>query len=61
MPKCNKSIAIRFGKALDHLSQQSKPNISKTAREFAVPEGRLRRRWKGGKSLIQRQIQWQEA
>ncbi|KAJ5515345.1 hypothetical protein N7527_006905 [Penicillium freii] len=44
MPKCNKFIETQLEKALDHLSEQSKPNISKTAREFAVPEGRLRRR-----------------
>ncbi|KAJ5508326.1 hypothetical protein N7527_010469 [Penicillium freii] len=55
MPKCNTFIETQLEKALDHLSEQSKPNISKTAREFAVPEGRLRRRWKGGKSLFQRQ------
>ncbi|EKV04923.1 hypothetical protein PDIP_85680 [Penicillium digitatum Pd1] len=42
-------------KAVDSLSNQSKPNIAKTAREFAVSESRLRRRWKGGKSLFQRQ------
>ncbi|KAJ5437157.1 hypothetical protein N7445_008042 [Penicillium cf. griseofulvum] len=55
MPKTNKQIEIQIEQALDSLSEQSKPNIAKTAREFAVPEGRLRRRWKGGKSLFQRQ------
>ncbi|KAJ6020072.1 hypothetical protein N7499_003031 [Penicillium canescens] len=55
MPKTNKEIEIQIEKAMDSLSEQSKPNIAKTAREFAVPEGRLRRRWKGGKSLFQRQ------
>ncbi|KAJ5276460.1 uncharacterized protein N7525_000734 [Penicillium rubens] len=54
MPKTNKEIEIQIEKAIDSLSDQSKPNISKTAREFAVPESRLRRRWKGGKSLFQR-------
>ncbi|KAJ6050500.1 uncharacterized protein N7446_010609 [Penicillium canescens] len=54
MPKTNKEIEIQIEKAMDSLSEQSKPNIAKTAREFAVPEGRLRRRWKGGKSLFQR-------
>ncbi|KAJ6059822.1 hypothetical protein N7444_003461 [Penicillium canescens] len=48
-------IQCTIEKAMDSLSEQSKPNIAKTAREFAVPEGRLRRRWKGGKSLFQRQ------
>jgi hypothetical protein len=40
---------------MDYLSQQSKPNLVKTAREFNVPEGRLRDRWKRVKSLFQRQ------
>ncbi|KAJ5696047.1 hypothetical protein N7536_006459 [Penicillium majusculum] len=40
---------------MDSLSEQSKPNIAKTTRGFAVPVYRLRRRWKGGKSLFQRQ------
>lgn len=55
MPKTNKDIEEMILQAMDSLSEQSKPNIKKTAREFAVPEGRLRRRWKGGKSLFQRQ------
>ncbi|EKV11461.1 hypothetical protein PDIG_49940 [Penicillium digitatum PHI26] len=55
MPKTNKVIEIEIEKAIDSLSNQSKPNIAKTAREFAVSESRLRRRWKGGKSLFQRQ------
>ncbi|KAJ5436843.1 hypothetical protein N7445_007728 [Penicillium cf. griseofulvum] len=55
MPKTNKEIEIEIQKALDSLSEQSKPNIRRTAREFAVPEHRLRRRWNGGKSLFQRQ------
>ncbi|KAJ5944559.1 hypothetical protein N7516_004727 [Penicillium verrucosum] len=55
MPKTNKEIEQQIQLAMDHLSEQSKPNISKTAREFAVPGSRLRRRWLGGKSLFQRQ------
>jgi hypothetical protein len=55
MPKDNAKIEIQVAKAIDSLSQQSKPNIAKTAREFNVPEGRLRYRWNGGKSLFQRQ------
>ncbi|EKV04814.1 hypothetical protein PDIG_86150 [Penicillium digitatum PHI26] len=55
MPKTNKEIEIEIEKAIDSLSNQSKPNIAKTAREFAVSESRLRRRWKGGKSPFQRQ------
>jgi DDE superfamily endonuclease/Tc5 transposase-like DNA-binding protein len=54
MPKNNREIDSMVDKALDALSKQKKPNIRKTAREFAVPEGRLRRRWKGGKTLFQR-------
>jgi hypothetical protein len=40
------------------LSDQSNPDfakIAKTAREYAVPVGGLRRRWNGSKSLFQRQ------
>ncbi|KAJ5969218.1 hypothetical protein N7501_005466 [Penicillium viridicatum] len=55
MPKINKEIESQIQLAMESLSEQSKPNIRKTAREFAVPEGRLRRRWKGGKSFFQRQ------
>ncbi|KAJ5516275.1 hypothetical protein N7527_007835 [Penicillium freii] len=36
MPKSNKEIEIEIQKAIDSLSEQSKPNIAKTAREFAV-------------------------
>ncbi|KAG0153305.1 hypothetical protein PDIDSM_5155 [Penicillium digitatum] len=54
MPKTNKDIEKQLQLALDSLSEQTKPNITKTAREFAVPMHRLRRRWKGGKSLFQR-------
>ncbi|KAJ5508233.1 hypothetical protein N7527_010376 [Penicillium freii] len=55
MPKINKEIESQIQLAMESLSKQSKPNIRKTAREFAVPKGRLRRRWKGGKSFFQRQ------
>jgi DNA-binding transcriptional MerR regulator len=55
MPKDNAGIEIRIAKAMASLSEQSKPNIAKTAREFAVPLNRLRHRWNGGKSLFQRQ------
>ncbi|KAJ5528894.1 hypothetical protein N7527_002287 [Penicillium freii] len=48
MPKSNKEIEIEIQKAIDSLSEQSKPNIAKTAREFAVNKSRLRRRWKEG-------------
>ena len=54
MPKTNKDIEQQIQLAVESLSDLPKPNIRKTAREFAVPEGRLRRRWRGGKSLFQR-------
>ncbi|KAJ5530418.1 hypothetical protein N7527_003811 [Penicillium freii] len=51
MPKANKQIEIQLEKALDSLANQSKPNITKTAREFALkrflkryPEYYIRRR-----------------
>ncbi|KAJ5521536.1 hypothetical protein N7527_005651 [Penicillium freii] len=44
MPKANKQIEIQLEKALDSLANQSKPNITKTTREFAVPIYQLRRR-----------------
>jgi hypothetical protein len=55
MPKDNAKIKIQVAEAMNSLSQQSKPNTAKTAREFNVSEGRLRYRWNGGKSLFQRQ------
>ncbi|CAP96205.1 hypothetical protein PCH_Pc21g13080 [Penicillium rubens Wisconsin 54-1255] len=36
MPKTNREIEIEIEKAIKSLSNQSKPNITKTAREFAV-------------------------
>jgi hypothetical protein len=50
----NQDIEAQIINAMESLSQQKIPNIAKTAREFAVPDGRLRRRWHGGKSLFQR-------
>ncbi|KGO73152.1 hypothetical protein PITC_003390 [Penicillium italicum] len=44
MPKTNKDIEKQLQLALDSLSEQTKPNITKTTREFAVPMHRLRRR-----------------
>lgn len=56
MPETNKDIEVLIENTMDSLSRQSKPNIAKTAREFAGAESRLRRRWKGGESLFQRQL-----
>ncbi|KAJ5210240.1 hypothetical protein N7472_000379 [Penicillium cf. griseofulvum] len=44
MPKANEQIEIQIEQALNSLSEQSKPNITKTTREFAVSEGRLQYR-----------------
>jgi hypothetical protein len=52
MPKDNAKIEIQIAKEIDSLSHQSKPNISKTAREFNVPYNRLRNHWAGGQSLF---------
>ncbi|KAJ5927264.1 hypothetical protein N7516_009037 [Penicillium verrucosum] len=45
MSSINQEIEKQIQLAMEHLSEQSKPNISKTTREFAVPMHRLRRRW----------------
>jgi hypothetical protein len=56
MPKANNTeIEVQITKALAFLSEQPKRNFSKTAREFGVPENRLRRRWLGGKSIFERE------
>ncbi|KAJ5467798.1 transcriptional regulator family: Centromere protein BDNA-binding region [Penicillium sp. IBT 31633x] len=55
MPQSNADIEAQIAKAMTSLSDQSKPNFAKTAREFSVPVSRLRRRWNGGKSLFERQ------
>ena len=54
MPKKSKESETNLQKALSALRDQEKPNISRTAREFAVANSTLRRRWNGGKSLQQR-------
>jgi hypothetical protein len=47
MPKKPKESEIDLQKALSSLKDQEKPNISRTAREFAVANSTLRRRWNG--------------
>lgn len=42
MLKNNKEMENQLLKALESLAEQSKPNIARTAREFAVPVNRLR-------------------
>ncbi|KAJ6028115.1 hypothetical protein N7540_003691 [Penicillium herquei] len=55
MPKNTTDKEDNIQKALGALQDQATPNISKTAREFAVPKSTLLRRWNGGKSLFDRQ------
>ncbi|CAI7672323.1 unnamed protein product [Penicillium viridicatum] len=42
MPKNDKEMENQLLKALESLAEQSKPNIARTARGFAVPVNRLR-------------------
>ncbi|KAJ5102873.1 hypothetical protein N7532_003402 [Penicillium argentinense] len=55
MPHTNKEIEELIEKALEKLHTQSRPNISKVAREFDVPYQRLRSRYQGKKSLFERE------
>ncbi|KAJ5733620.1 hypothetical protein N7493_002406 [Penicillium malachiteum] len=55
MPKNIDNKEANIQRALGALSDQKTPNISKTAREFAIPRTTLLRRWNGGKSLFDRQ------
>jgi hypothetical protein len=55
MPHTNKEIEELIEKALEKLHHQSRPNISKVAREFDVPYQRLRSRYQGKKSLFERE------
>ena len=47
MSESYSEIESRIQEALDALSKRDKPNIAAAAREFRVPEQRLRARWKG--------------
>jgi hypothetical protein len=55
MPQTNREIEERIIEAICALSDQSRPNISTAAREFDVPYQRLYARWKGRKSLFERE------
>jgi hypothetical protein len=44
MPRTYQEIEERVTRACESLEQQDIPNIGRTAREFRVPDGRLRRR-----------------
>ena len=47
MPDTYYDIEDRIHEAIDTIPRDQKPNIAKLAREFNVPEQRLRQRWKG--------------
>ena len=47
MSESYSEIESRIQEALDALSKRDKPNIAAAAREFRVPEQRLRARWNG--------------
>jgi Tc5 transposase DNA-binding domain len=47
MPITYQETEERVFRACESLEQQDIPNIGPTAREFRVPNGRLRRRWRG--------------
>ncbi|KAJ5095169.1 hypothetical protein N7532_007460 [Penicillium argentinense] len=55
MPHTNKEIEELIEKALEKLHTQSRPNISKVARELDVPYQRLRSPYRGKKSLFERE------
>lgn len=55
MSKFNAEIEARITEAIRTISREKRPNLSKLAREFAVPYSKLRHRVKGRKSLVQRQ------
>ncbi len=54
MPEDYAAVEYRIQEALDALRKQQKPNLAKIAREFAVPDQRLRARWKGQSSKTER-------
>ncbi|OQE67747.1 hypothetical protein PENNAL_c0164G07715 [Penicillium nalgiovense] len=54
MPRDLRENEAKLAQALDALVHQEKPKFRETAREFAVPERTLRRRYHGGKSLFSR-------
>ena len=54
MSESYSEIESRIREALDALSKRDKPNIAAAAREFRVPEQRLRARWNGRVSKQER-------
>ena len=53
MAESYQEIEDRIDDAIDALNEAEYPNIAKTAREFDIPEQRLRRRFKGVQNKIQ--------
>jgi hypothetical protein len=52
MPDTYRDLKERILKAVEDLQHQDKPNIASTARDFDVPEQRLRKRYQGQASKI---------
>lgn len=53
MPDTYYDIEQRISEAIKSLTSQTKPNVTKTAREYHVPSSRLRNRWNGRRSKSQ--------
>ena len=54
MPKAYAHIESRITDTCDNLHKSRKPNVAQMAREFQVPLSRLRGRWKGRQSRVER-------
>jgi hypothetical protein len=52
MPDTYRDVEERILEAVENLQHQDKPNIASTARDFDVPEQRLRKRYQGRASKI---------
>jgi hypothetical protein len=52
MPNTYRDLKKRILKAVKDFQHQDKPNIVSTARDFDVPEQRLRKRYRGRASKI---------
>lgn len=53
MPDTYRDVEERILEAVEDLEHQDKPNIASTARDFDVPEQRLRKRYQGRASKIE--------
>jgi hypothetical protein len=52
MPDTYRDLEERILEAVEDLQHQDKPNVASTARDFDVPEQRLRKRYRGRASKI---------